>query len=345
MGGGGPKNIFGYQYARTGNGYAGVIPFANIGMANDNRREYIETKLETPLVSRQVYCVQFYVSLSNYSWRSVNQFGAFLSVDSVLSNIPYYEQPLIEENPQINNPTTNQLNDTLNWMLISGSFMAQGGEKFLTIGNFHSDSNTIVVLEPDSDNSIHSYYYIDDVVVYPCDAPIYSAYAGIDTTICIDSTYILQTSPRSQYEYAWLTLNGDTLSYNPSDTVTIKSDTAFVLMQRDFKFDITKDTIYIKSKDCTPIIPPEPPASYFEINPRLINDNTLQIHAHNYLGNVNVLLYDAIGKLIYKQAINISQPDQTTTLKTMDLASGFYVCKIMNGNGVLKSERVVVVKY
>ena len=63
------------------------------------------------------------------------------------------------------------------------------------------------------------------------------------------------------------------------------------------------------------------------------------------MGNVNVLLYDAIGKLIYKQAINISQPDQTTTLKTMDLASGFYVCKIMNGNGVLKSERVVVVKY
>ena len=340
---GAPKNIFGYQYARTGNGYAGIAGYLYRGPVYINQREYIETQLSEPL-ERKRYCVRFFVSLADTVGRfAINNMSAYFTNDSVLSDGFFLDYPFIEAQAQVSSPPNQYLNDYQNWMEISGSFVAQGGEKFLTIGNFKKDSNILIQIANPQVTFPSAYYYIDDVSVYPCDAPIYSAYAGIDTTICIDSTYILQTSPRPQYEYAWLTLNGDTLSYNPSDTVTIKSDTAFVLMQRDFKFDITKDTIYIKSKDCTPIIPPEPPAPYFDIYPTLINDNTLQIHAHNYLGNVSVLLYDAIGKLIYKQAVNISQTDQTITLKTMDLASGFYVCKIINGNGVLKSERVVVI--
>jgi hypothetical protein len=34
------------------------------------------------------------------------------------------------------------LNDTLNWMLIEGCYVADGGEDHITIGNFHSYEDT-----------------------------------------------------------------------------------------------------------------------------------------------------------------------------------------------------------
>ena len=45
------------------------------------------------------------------------------------------------------------LNDTLNWIKVSSSFIAIGGENYITIGNFRDTANTIGL----------GYYYIDDV--------------------------------------------------------------------------------------------------------------------------------------------------------------------------------------
>ena len=161
-----PLNLVGYQTARTGIGYAGVF-------VNDdtfNYREYIEVPLDSPLIANKKYCVRFYVSLADSSTEAISNIGAYFSVDSLLV-LPYAEA-IDSITPQIENSITNILSDTVNWMLVSGSFIANGGEKFMTIGNFHKPSNThFINVAPVSVGGIqaNAYYYIDDVSVIYCD--------------------------------------------------------------------------------------------------------------------------------------------------------------------------------
>ncbi len=73
--------------------------------------------------------------------------------------------------------TTNRLNfipqilystivsDTANWTLISGMYIATGGEQYIIIGNFNTNATTDTL--PLNGSNI-SYYYIDDVSVMDC---------------------------------------------------------------------------------------------------------------------------------------------------------------------------------
>jgi gliding motility-associated-like protein len=153
-----PSNFVGYQYAKTGIAYSGIGIFArNL----NNFREYISSKLIAPLDSGKIYCIEFYLSPAN--------FCKYLSSSiCVLFSDTISEQTfgILPHTPQLCNNTNNIISDTANWTLISWQYMAQGGEKFITIGNFFDDFNTII----DSINTLYysSYYYIDDVTVIEC---------------------------------------------------------------------------------------------------------------------------------------------------------------------------------
>ncbi len=157
-----PTNYFGYQYARTESAYAGFASMFNLPSSFGlNLREYVEGKLIEPLKKGNRYSVEFYVSLSNLSWYSTDAMGAFLGDSLVNFGINYMY--LLNAVPQISNPKGNVLKDTLNWMKVSGEFIAEGGERFITIGNFIPDTlntiDTLYVYE-------HvAYYYVDDVSV------------------------------------------------------------------------------------------------------------------------------------------------------------------------------------
>jgi len=157
-----PVNILGYQNPRTGIGYAGFYSY------NDtvNMREYIEVPLIDTLIANKNYCVEFYVSISNFCYNAISNVGAYFSVDTVFqNNIQFYA--LSSYIPQIENPITNMLNDTANWMLVSGNFIATGGERFMTIGNFRIPANTNTQIMPGATQG-GAYYYIDDVSVVDC---------------------------------------------------------------------------------------------------------------------------------------------------------------------------------
>ncbi|CAN5484532.1 hypothetical protein BH11BAC2_BH11BAC2_17200 [soil metagenome] len=59
----------------------------------------------------------------------------------------------------------------MNWMKVSGTFVANGGEKYITVGCFRDDSliNDSVIAQF-GNNFNFSYYYIDDVSVIPVDS-------------------------------------------------------------------------------------------------------------------------------------------------------------------------------
>ena len=164
-----PSNIFGYQNPRTGNGYAGIVTYYSIS----HGRDYISVKLDNPLIAGKKYCIGFYASLSNYdttiwpnggSRYAIDCLGAYLSDSAIHLNTSY----IIPVIPQIVNPSGNYLVDTLNWMLISGTYISKlGGEQYLTIGNFNLDDSTNII-QVSMSHSGGADYYIDDVYVMDC---------------------------------------------------------------------------------------------------------------------------------------------------------------------------------
>lgn len=163
-GGGVPQNIFGYQFPNTLNSYIGLAVY--LGPPNQNNREYIMGTLDDTLISNHKYCVSFYISLSNTSKFHTDDIGAYFCADS--NTITDYTMTnVLNLVPQIENISGNFLGDTTNWVLISRDFIAQGGEKFITIGNFKTDMNTSLITNVTALHN-HAYYYIDDVSVIDC---------------------------------------------------------------------------------------------------------------------------------------------------------------------------------
>jgi hypothetical protein len=77
--------------------------------------------------------------------------------------------------PQINNPAGNYFTDTLNWMPFTGTFLAQGGEQYVILGNFNPASESIDTLYQYYGSASHSnwaYYYIDDVSLIDLDSTL-----------------------------------------------------------------------------------------------------------------------------------------------------------------------------
>lgn len=160
--GGIPTNPFGYQNANTGHAYAGIVPFVS---ETNNWQEYIEVPLISPLIANGNYCIEFYVSLADDANKAISNLGVFFSVDSLIDSGASYDA-IDYVSPQFENLPANMLNDKTNWILISGSFIAAGGEKFMTLGNFHLPTNTN--FQDTSGATPYAYYYIDDISVMQC---------------------------------------------------------------------------------------------------------------------------------------------------------------------------------
>ena len=158
-----PTNQFGYQIAKTGNAYSGFLASDNVSWPI-NYREYIEVKLNNPLITGNRYFVRFYVSLADSSNYATSDIGLYFSNDSTLSDTSY----LLYHTPQIVNFPDNFLSDKINWKLISGEYIAVGGEQYITIGNFKQDTamDTLSVAGGGNKDVYNfPYYYIDDICI------------------------------------------------------------------------------------------------------------------------------------------------------------------------------------
>lgn len=158
-----PNTFAGYCEPRTGDAVCGFLCFYTQGCGDS--REYIQTELTEPLVAGQCYKVEFWLLLAERSGFIVHPIGVAFSVDS----LPHNSCSNLIHTPDFNSNT--KLDDTGNWMLVSDYFLAQGGEKFITIGNFNTDVNTVIEgtgysdMDPCWLPTEGAYYFIDDVSV------------------------------------------------------------------------------------------------------------------------------------------------------------------------------------
>ena len=149
-----PFHSTGYQPAHSGDGYGGFGLVSNIS----NYREYIEIQLKESLIPNTNYHLEFYINLINNYRYTCDAIGAYFSNSIVTAS----SSGVLLVTPQVINPIGNYP-DTLNWMLISGTYKAKGGENYLTIGNFKDDMNSSVIIFDSTSNIEAAYVLIDDV--------------------------------------------------------------------------------------------------------------------------------------------------------------------------------------
>ncbi|MEP7170618.1 MAG: T9SS type A sorting domain-containing protein [Bacteroidota bacterium] len=154
-----PNNAFGFENAHSGGAYCGLVAYGN-----GNWREYIEAALYSSLIANQCYHLELYLSLADRSYYTSDAIGAYFSNTAITGIMNTDTLPFI---PQIDfNLGLNT--DTVNWIQISENFTAMGGESYVIIGNYKSDSLTNSFLFNNSGNLAYSYFYIDDVSLTPC---------------------------------------------------------------------------------------------------------------------------------------------------------------------------------
>jgi outer membrane protein OmpA-like peptidoglycan-associated protein len=169
-----PKNKLGIQMPRTGVGMVGIYT------SKTTYREYIQTELKEYLEEGRTYKLTFYVSLSEFSSGAIATIGGLFTSNRIAEdtremltekNIIKYDNGVSQSistylKPQVVNSFDNPITDVENWIKIEGEFIAKGGEKFLTIGNFYPAQQSNVVDLPYLTYLLPgAYYYIDDVSV------------------------------------------------------------------------------------------------------------------------------------------------------------------------------------
>ena len=163
-----PSNVYGKEEAREGENYVGIVAFSYKDPKKP--RSYVMSKLESPLKKGMRYCVKFNVSLAEASRYAVNNIGAILSkkgLGTADSKTPIISEPSLLHFDNYQKIMTARYN----WTEVCGVVQAQGGEKYITLGNFIADGDTKYTKmkkDPKSRAAIlksAAYYYLDDVSV------------------------------------------------------------------------------------------------------------------------------------------------------------------------------------
>lgn len=154
-------NGAGYQQPRTGEAYAGFI---NYGVNTPpNGKEILGVELIAPLTIGEKYFVSFYVS-AGYTSAVFNV--ATNNIGALFSTYSFYDPFMDIPNPNFSHINSNNIiADTVNWVKISGSFIADSAYTFIAIGTFYDDINTDTLQLPFTIGSHLSYYFLDDVCV------------------------------------------------------------------------------------------------------------------------------------------------------------------------------------
>lgn len=148
-----PQNYRGYQYAQDGHAYSGILTYSS-GWSNFS--ETMTCQLLSPLIIGQKYLFSFYVSEGDLFYRlSANKLGVLLSTVNYDTASP----------PPMNNYcqfySDSIITDTLNWVLLKGSFIADSNYTYYTIGRFYDDAHTDTICSPPF--YPYAYYYIDNI--------------------------------------------------------------------------------------------------------------------------------------------------------------------------------------
>jgi hypothetical protein len=163
-----PQNILGYEPAYSGVGYLALRTFTTI---ETNSQRYVYSTLYDPLVAGQTYCVRLWMSRCDSSSFSTDTFHALLTV--LIPDVNQNQDTTWAQDAMVTFNTSAV--DEQGWYLLEGSFVAAGGERRLTLGDFLLDEAILAdttFLGYHYQAPYYAGYYIDDVYLGPCDVSV-----------------------------------------------------------------------------------------------------------------------------------------------------------------------------
>jgi gliding motility-associated-like protein len=234
-----------YQIPLTGNAYCAFIAYGVY--QNGNYREHICGTLCQTLTIGQKYFVSINVTLGENSDGPCNKIGVRLS--TVASADPSIFGPL----PNSAHVYTNSMiSDSVNWVKIKGSFIADSAYNYIVIGNFFDEANT-------TKSGTGAMYLLDDVCVSPDSLTCYASepdrFLGNDTALCEGQTLVLNaTTQNSTYIWQDHTFSPTYTVSNPgvywvkveSNNCGYKVDSIHVIYNKPPIINLGNDTIICK---------------------------------------------------------------------------------------------------
>lgn len=162
-----PANKYGNLEMEEGLVYAGFRAFGDKGRMP---RTYLQTKLSKPMVAGKTYCVKMDLALGKLSKYAINNIGMYVSVKKPKGKD--LEKGVIK--PQVIHSKNRVIDDRDMFIPLCRTYTAEGGERYLTIGNFKLQTalkknvDYIKMKRPKGMQGMQiadSYYYVDNVSV------------------------------------------------------------------------------------------------------------------------------------------------------------------------------------
>jgi len=335
---GAPENPWSYTMPYDGIAQSAFCPFEVAPF--EGLRDYLEVRLKNPLTSGTQYCVSFYISLSDSNYIAIDQVGACFTLDSLihfsLSGPPCY----LLLTPQIEGLPGYFYNKRNQWQCVSGKFIAQGGEQFLTIGNFKNDASTDYLWVPETSSyEPSSIYFIDMVSVIVCDSNIIQAQAGKDTTICKGDSIMLGPVDTLQgYEFFWLPGTGLSDSCIKNPMASPLQTTTYLMCQTYFSSDTTTDTVTVTVKICDESVDEKNYEKNIIVYPNPFTDITTLSFSEPLL-KASLIIYDIFGKEV-KRLENLNGNE--IRLSRNGMSKGMYFFRAIEGNIDVGKGKMVV---
>jgi outer membrane protein OmpA-like peptidoglycan-associated protein len=160
-----PTNTFGQEDAKNGKSYVGIGTY--LTGKKQNARSYISGELNTKLTKNKTYCIEFWVSLAEGSKYASNNIGVLFEQKRPSEG---KDPGLYNGKADVIHPENTVVNSANGWYKICGTYVAKGGEQYITIGNFESNAKTSnePFKQPKQSKATAiqaAYYYIDNVIV------------------------------------------------------------------------------------------------------------------------------------------------------------------------------------
>jgi len=320
----------GYAFQYPGEGQCALGLYAQ-GDDGTDLREYIQGQLVSPLNAGSTYCVSFFVNLLDSFSFATYGMGMYIP-NSPISSSDWFPLPYT---PQVSNPSGNILTDKIGWTKITGSFVASGGEQFITIGNFNNDLNCNMVFVGPSTGPPWPYYLIDAVSIVEAGL---MANAGNDTTLFSGDSILIGNSDTG-VDCDWYDEDGTFIVNSVSGIYVQPANSTFYVMEQNLCGTITTDTIYVNVIQTATIDDRISPLPKIYPNP---TDGLIYIDYDGYKPERGsfIKVYDISGKICFFS--NLPEGELTTALNLDALEPGTYLYSISTDEMDLPAMGVVI---
>ncbi len=328
-----------FQYPRSGKGFIGTTFYLPTSYTP---RGYVKNRLKAVLQANKIYCVKFYVNLSNVSKYTIDAFSAYFGNASI-DTITNCNIPLSYIIPQVKTPNNIFITDTLNWAPVTGTFVANGTEKYLVLGNFKANGNLDSLLINSSiTGNTFTDAYIDDVSCIDIDLP---AYAGSDAWILPGDSVFIGRQPDVGIDEAcmWYKMPNTTTAIDTVAGLWVKPTvtTSYLVRQEicgNVKWDLV--TVYISA---TGLEEYQAVSDNLKIYPQpAANEISLSLNIKQPEEFKEIEIYNNLGSLIKEQEVEFVKKE--CKIKTDDLPNGIYILSLKNEKGFGINKRLVIAR-